>query len=77
MVSVAETALESTWPAELYPFPKKGTIRFYLLTHDGIRTVECAETELTIRKNSLSRLYAAGQNLLAQIRLVSEKKSTG
>jgi hypothetical protein len=77
MVAAAETALESTRPAELYPFPKKGTIRFYLLTHHGIHTVECAEMELTVRKNSLSKLYAAGQYLLAQIQLVSEKKSTG
>jgi len=77
MVSIAEMALEFTQPVKEYPSPIAGNIRFYLLTFEGIHSAECPERELQSGKHSLSELYAAGQKLIAQIRMVSEKKKPG
>jgi hypothetical protein len=77
MVSVAETVLDIMEPAGDFPLPAKGSIRFFVLTHDGVFTAECPETEIVIRKHKLSGLYTAGENLITQIRLVSDKKAGG
>jgi hypothetical protein len=76
MTNVAEMALEFTQPVKEYPPPEPGHIRFYLLTFRGIHSSECPETELQRGKHTLSALYAAGQALLTQVHLVSEKKKT-
>ncbi|MGB8252771.1 MAG: hypothetical protein WCF08_06120 [Anaerolineaceae bacterium] len=77
MASIAEMALEFTQPVKEYPSPKTGNIRFYLLTFEGIHSAECPEMNLQSGKHSLSELYAAGQELISQIRMVSEKKKPG
>jgi hypothetical protein len=77
MVSEAEAALAYTQQAQDYPLPTEGLIRFYILTHAGIFTAESPETSLSIRKHQLSGLFTAGENLITQIRLVSEKKAPG
>ena len=77
MVSEAEAALAFTEPVSVFPLPSEGHIRFYILTHAGIYTKECPETALSIRKHKLSKLFSAGQNLITQIKLVSEKKANG
>lgn len=75
MVNEAEAILKYTESAHEFPLPVEGYIRFYILTHTGIFTTECSETALSIPKHRLSKFFTAGQHLIAQIRLVSEKKA--
>ncbi len=75
MVSEAEAVLKYTESTRDFPLPVEGYIRFYILTHTGIFTTECSETALSIRKHRLSKFFTAGQHLITQIKLVSEKKA--
>ena len=75
MVNEAEAILKYTGLTHVFPLPAEGHIRFYILTHAGIFTTECSETILSIRKHRLSKFFMAGQHLITQIRLVSEKKA--
>jgi hypothetical protein len=75
MVSEAEAILKYTESTREFPLPTEGHIRFYILTHTGIFTTECSETALSIRKHRLSKFFTAGQYLITQIKLVSEKKA--
>lgn len=74
MITVAEQALEFTLPVEDYPLPMQASINFYLLTYRGIHSAICREVDLQSGKHLLSGLYLAGHELIAQVRLVSEKK---
>ena len=77
MTAVGELALEYTRPVRRYPLPTPGNIRFYLLTFHGVHTVEYQETDLQNGQHALSALYFTGQDLITQVRLVSEKKDPG
>jgi hypothetical protein len=75
MVSEAEAILKYTELTHEFPLPVEGHIRFYILTHAGVFTTESPETALSIRKHRLSKFFMAGQYLITQIKLVSEKKA--
>lgn len=56
-----------------HPLPHKGSVRFYLLTFDGILTAEADMKELETKRHPLSGLYLLGHNLIGEIRMVDEK----
>ena len=57
-----------------YPYPSPGHVRFYVSTPEGSYSAEMSESQLQQGKDSLSRLYLAAQNLITQLRLVSESR---
>lgn len=59
-------------PAWAYPLPETGMVRFYLLTFDGVMTVEAPLKELASGRHRLSDLYYAGHDVYALARLVNE-----
>ncbi|MBV8222736.1 MAG: hypothetical protein JO293_05205 [Candidatus Eremiobacteraeota bacterium] len=59
-------------PASAYPLPAKSRIHFYALRTDGVyASPDFEERELTGSGDSLLPLYAAAQDLIAQIRLAT------
>jgi hypothetical protein len=51
-----------------YPLPLPGRTRFYVLTSNGLLTVEAAERELGENRHVLSPLFYAAQELMTEIR---------
>ena len=54
-----------------FPGPAAGEVRFQLRTEDGGYTGAAPETALAGGRHPLSELYAAGQDLVTEIRLAS------
>ncbi len=57
-----------------YPLPAAGNVRFYVLTPEGILTLETSEQELGEQKSTLSPLFNAGQEVITALLLVTDKK---
>jgi hypothetical protein len=54
-----------------FPLPDQGDVRFQLRTEDGGYTGVAPEAALRSGRHPLSELYAAGQDLITEIRLAS------
>ncbi|HEX4518150.1 MAG TPA: hypothetical protein VH063_01080 [Gaiellaceae bacterium] len=71
-VEVAEAALPALTEGGDDRLPEEGTIGFNVLTTGPRFAGEAAESELQGGSHPLSALYAAGQEVLTQIRIVDE-----
>jgi hypothetical protein len=60
-------------PTTVYPLPKPGNIRFYLMGPDKIVTEEANAQELSGGRHALSPLFSKCNALLTEIRLVDQK----
>jgi hypothetical protein len=74
MVQVAGTVASQMSPTDTFPLPDRGRTIFYLRTEAGVLTGTATERELAQRRHPLSPLFFAGQDVITQYRLVSEKK---
>lgn len=54
-------------------YPKSGHVRYYLLCFDGLRMIETEMGALMRGKNRRLDLWTAGQDVLTELRLVTEK----
>jgi hypothetical protein len=59
-------------PAAEFPLPERGQVSFYVLTDAGVFTGRAAEEELRQRHHPLTKLFAAGQEVITQYRLDQE-----
>jgi len=64
-------------PTTEYPLPGVGNTRFYLLTFDGVRTVEAKEEDFGYNRHPLSPLFHLAYQLLAEIQPVAEGLKDG
>ena len=65
---------DSATPTQEFPYPADDRIRFYLLTFEGVR---CIDTEYAAIENGSSkytRFFGLGQQVLTELRLITEKK---
>lgn len=67
-ISTASRSLTLLAPAAQHPLPRRGHVRFYVLTGRGPLTAEARESELRDRRLGLSPLFAAAHELIAAIR---------
>ena len=74
MNQVADTFAKQTKTTTSTPLPKPGEVTFYLLTTRGILTVTAREEDLGEERDVLSPLFYAGQDVITQLRLVSDVK---
>jgi hypothetical protein len=58
--------------ADGFPLPEAGQVRFHVRTADGDYSGAADEAALRAGRHPLSPLYAAGQDLLTEIRLSAE-----
>jgi hypothetical protein len=73
-VSQSEKNLAQMKKTDTFPYPAVGRVRFYVLTFDGVFTTEASESEVGTGKHNLSLLAQAGNEVLTQLRIVSEEK---
>jgi hypothetical protein len=73
LVTVAQPFLADLPPEESRQLPRKGQIRFALLTPGGIHAREAARRDLEFDPAGLHSLYVAAQQLLVALRLESER----
>ena len=57
-----------------FPAPTPGEVRFHVRTGDDARTGAASEQALRTGRQPLSELYAAGQDLITEIRLASPER---
>lgn len=60
-----------------FPTPGPGRIRFYVLTTEGVQTVEESEDELGAGAHRLSPLFMAGHEVITELRQVTEGRGGG
>lgn len=72
VAGAANAALANHEPADQFPLPTAGRVRFYLRTDRALRSAEASEDELKAGGHALSALYAAGQEVLAKVRPLSQ-----
>ena len=75
-VALAQVFVGQTEPTTDFDLPGLGRVRFHLLTVGGGRTAEAAEDDLGRGRHPLSPLFHAGQDVITQIRLLSEQQSS-
>ena len=75
LVEVAGAELPEVTPLPAdgsFPLPTAGRVRFYLRSDRAVRTAEAGEDELKAGSHPLSGLYAAGQEVLSEVRPLSQ-----
>jgi len=75
-VAMAQVFVGQTEPTRAFDLPALGRVRFQLLTVGGGRTAEAAEDDLGFGRHPLSPLFHAGQDVITQIRLLSEQQTS-
>ncbi len=60
-----------------YPYPAPGQVFYYLLTYDGVRRVVGDESALEQGSDPTFDLFAAGQDVLTELRSVTEGQGAG
>lgn len=73
-VKTAEQYYEKSSTVSNYPYPKHGKINFFLLTHDGVRLCTGDQDGINNGKDQTMPLFAAAQNVLTALRVVTEPK---
>jgi hypothetical protein len=71
-VRVAQSHYAHGKPATDFPYPRTDHVHFYLLGYDGVRLLESEISALQQQNRSLLQLFASGQNVLTQLRLLTE-----
>ncbi len=73
-VKVAGQYYEKSTPISNYPYPEQGKVHFFILTHDGVRLCVGDEEGINNGRDQTTPLFAAAQNVLTALRLVTESK---
>lgn len=73
LIAVAHKLQPAMQKTQQYPLPEKGEVIFYIVTGDGVYTVRALQSECTKRTHPLYELFAAGDDVITQYRLNSQK----
>ncbi len=71
-VSIASSCTQGMVLTSSFQLPESGKVAFYILTPRGVFRKEAAETDL--QASELAPLYAAGQCVITELRVVSDNK---
>jgi hypothetical protein len=74
-IALARKALPVMTRTNAYPMPEPDKVRFYVLTLQGVYSVEIDRESLADPANELSGLYFSGQEVVTQMREVQEQKA--
>lgn len=70
-VARAQDFLTLTKPAAEFPYPDSQTLRFYMVTAAGVRSVSFPMRDTEIADSPARALYAAGQDVVTELRLIT------
>jgi hypothetical protein len=73
-VLLADRYVSDSAPTSAYPYPSRAKVRFYLLTHEGVRFIEEEAEPIYSGSAKLSPLFGAAQDVFTQLRAVTEKE---
>jgi hypothetical protein len=76
-VKVAEKHYDEATSTKDYPYPEAGRVRFYLVCYDGVRTIEADLESVKDGTDKCSDLYIAGQSVITELRLTTQKLKGG
>ncbi len=68
-IATAETFYAKMNLVTEFPLPSKNRVKFYVLTFSGIYTADAGEDELVKRRDDLSPLFYAGNDVITQMML--------
>jgi hypothetical protein len=74
-VSLAGDYIDEMEAVSGYPLPAVGKVRFYALTPQGILALEADEQDLGRQRSEYSPLFYAGQDVITELQIISEKGS--
>jgi len=74
LLSVTETHVANFERADETPYPKPGRVRFYVRTFRTTLTADADEKLLGNRLHKLTPVFHAGQAVITQMRLISERR---
>jgi hypothetical protein len=75
-VAMAQVFVGQTQPTTSFELPHPGRVSFQMLTTGGGRSAEAPEDELGPGRHPLSPLFRAGQDVVTEIRLLSEQQTS-
>jgi hypothetical protein len=67
-LNLASTFVDDMQATETYPLPTEGSVRFYVVHRNGVRTAEAVEDDLGNMRHKLSSLFHQGHEVIAAIR---------
>ncbi len=74
-VKAAANFVTVSSPTSEFPYPESNRVRYYLLTFDGVKVIDAALRAVTEGGHKSAELFAHGQAVLAELRLVTENDS--
>lgn len=74
-VKASDRYFSNTTATTAHSYPGKEKVRFYLLTFDGLRTVETEAAPIYSGSGKFSPLFGEGQSVLTELRKVTENRS--
>ena len=74
MLATAHQLQPKMQATKQFPLPEKGDVFFYLVTASEVYTARAPRSELDIRTHAFTELYAAGQEIITQYRLLYTPK---
>lgn len=72
-VNEAEKSLEHMRSTKTFEYPAVGLVKFYVLTRDGVFTVEAKPEDMLKTEHKLSPLFRAANDVLTRLRLASRE----
>ena len=69
----AEKLFDSAAPTKSFDYPAGATLNFFLIGYDEVRFLRAELSEVTRGVGNCCGLYAQGQRLISEIRMVGEK----
>jgi hypothetical protein len=73
-VKVAQQYYDEATPTKEYPYPAPGRIRFYLVCYDGVRVMDEDLNAVAHPKDRCSDLYLAAQNVVTELRQITQRQ---
>jgi len=73
-LDAVEACLELLRPMDAVPLPPSGAVRFNVLTYGSPRSAQAEESELAGGHRVLAPLFAAGHEVITQLRVLQERR---
>jgi hypothetical protein len=73
-VAIAQAHYDEASLTVDFPYPAADHVRFYLLGFDGVRVIDTQSASVETRGARSSAMWLAGQQVLTELRLITEKK---
>lgn len=74
LVTIANHHFDDGVSTADFSYPAAGHVKFYLLTYGGVKVIDASYAAICTMKDRYSDLFGAGQDVVTQLRLLTEKK---